>query len=1745
MGYNKKILSDAIKKLNERKAPSKSKDIPLDVKGKGMLDSRFAGKPVKLNTDTLYNPTPYQIKAVSDNGIERILNPFDESNVYFPGANTITEYPIGEYTDKYLTDKEIEEYRRGGYIVEEIPEMQPGGSFKPGKGYKTPTLSKDQVSTIKKEVVKAKPVAAKSTTTVKKPNSSKQVNKSKEDAAYEKFLDQNLGKEGSNTYTYVDPITGKTEQREYSNAHLKDKGNIAVDEATYIAARDRYNKEHLLDALDGIGEITGINSAIRTGERIIDDPLQFADDLTTGISQVPETLVEGAMTAGSYLFGDNKNYVDVDTDALGVAADVFDALPVIGTTGKVAKPLLKSGAKYLTTGGKNLATKVDNLIYPTRAYRSEGVAIDPKRFSTKDEATKQLAQKVGKKGDWATKDLEESYQYLRGLGFDESHGLLSGKDVKFTEYKIPFWKKDISADPDVIALKKSQGTNINSNEYIVPGNTALDRFLYPRRTNIIKGIPEPVKSQKIYPPQFPEGIQTYYKGSIPMNMESEILSSPTYKYVEDQLNAVTGHEMPITHEWNSKDIPMSYWQQPQFGPNEGVGKFTRFSSSSPTTSKNILSDYRNIEELRLAHKMKDYDVANKNFATLFPDKQIFNQTKKEADQLLNKYKPEFIKKFGKGTDEEVLLYGAHKDLGDLSTTQNFLADDEFAKSVGLTNNLSNQNKFLSDAYQLEFSGHFNKNPQIGDNRQFSEYLSDQFEPVITTNKLNKPVQVKRTSSFNRPVKTMREGNPEPLMLKYDELQEGDIIYPEHNWSTTSDIQGDVWGSGSPISKVARINLPAGQSTLRPNMFKGTQYANEEELVLPSKLGYKVSGINPQGFGDNDPRFIFDVVGSYKNGGYINKMSKGGESSKVISYLISQGLTKQQAAGIAGNLQQESSFRPNAKGSLGHIGIAQWDKNDRWPKVKKYIESQGLEPFSLDGQLAGLVWEAKKRKDWDKIVKTKTPEESAQTWLKYFEISGEKPGQKGYDNRIKYAKNLAGTDLKDSPFDESVRDMFRLDAYREAAALQNKAAMQASNEVPYGAMRYNYPTSESSSNVDPLLANVMKFDNDVTLDDIKPKTESSNLFASLLNMISAQEKEKEQEKLTEDPRQEVLKLLSNQYPLPYSVIGNNSHQSYVNPYVYANNLGSFQKGGATVKSPMASYYPSSKTQNAKSSDIKKSKSCGKGLIYDFEKQKCVPEKELFTQEEQLVQRYLKDRETDPSLGIMTDPYTGDLELTSTRSAQSQFTMGPQSAGTGDAFWQAAVLGPSIAKGAASLIGRAAPYATAPLTVGSKVFPYINPINTIGLGFGAHSGANFFDSESATRQSLSKAYDNPTAENILDATGNVTMDAVGVLTSPGVGTMLYKTLAPLGNALLQGAKGIESGLLSKANKYNPFAFKPNAASSVDDVAINLESTLPGSPNAVNNAQEIQKLFNTTSELSKLGTIEEYTQYLDNIFPDSKIKDLMYHQTSAKKFDAFKESPMGANYFSFFDVPTGGVLSPLFTKLGSNKVLTKVNVNKPFIINKNNYSAVKKATGLATQDVNKLKKSFDLSKNDAVLGFPNPRFDKGELNNFPQINFIDGRRGDLIELAVMDPKNTHILGSKPDIELFKKFMDNKLPGSPNAPIVNTKMGSGLGIDMSKYEIKNPDYYTQLLNTYDNKTLSSTNKKFYKDLINTVKKQNGILTERQYNELQRLKNGNFNFGKKGYANGGATNNYIDVELTPEEIKDLIAQGYVIEELN
>ena len=125
---------------------------------------------------------------------------------------------------------------------------------------------------------------------------------------------------------------------------------------------------------------------------------------------------------------------------------------------------------------------------------------------------------------------------------------------------------------------------------------------------------------------------------------------------------------------------------------------------------------------------------------------------------------------------------------------------------------------------------------------------------------------------------------------------------------------------------------------------------------------------------------------------------------VMKYLTGKGLTDKQAAGLAGNLQQESQFKPGADNG-SHYGIAQWDKVNRWPVVKKQIKKEGLDPETLSGQLYGVYWEAKDRGDWDDLMLTKTIEGAMQSWLTNFERSGEKKDTFGYNMRLEYAVQL--------------------------------------------------------------------------------------------------------------------------------------------------------------------------------------------------------------------------------------------------------------------------------------------------------------------------------------------------------------------------------------------------------------------------------------------------------------------------------------------------------------------------------------------------------------------------------------------------------------------------------------------------------------------------------------------------------------------------------------------------------------------
>ena len=52
------------------------------------------GSYYRIPSDTLYNPTPYRIKATPNNGSSKWLEAYDTSNTQFPGADYVDEYPM-------------------------------------------------------------------------------------------------------------------------------------------------------------------------------------------------------------------------------------------------------------------------------------------------------------------------------------------------------------------------------------------------------------------------------------------------------------------------------------------------------------------------------------------------------------------------------------------------------------------------------------------------------------------------------------------------------------------------------------------------------------------------------------------------------------------------------------------------------------------------------------------------------------------------------------------------------------------------------------------------------------------------------------------------------------------------------------------------------------------------------------------------------------------------------------------------------------------------------------------------------------------------------------------------------------------------------------------------------------------------------------------------------------------------------------------------------------------------------------------------------------------------------------------------------------------------------------------------------------------------------------------------------------------------------------------------------------------
>jgi len=120
---------------------------------------------------------------------------------------------------------------------------------------------------------------------------------------------------------------------------------------------------------------------------------------------------------------------------------------------------------------------------------------------------------------------------------------------------------------------------------------------------------------------------------------------------------------------------------------------------------------------------------------------------------------------------------------------------------------------------------------------------------------------------------------------------------------------------------------------------------------------------------------------------INLSTKNISDAKtVIDFFTSKGLSTEQAAGIAGNIQSESGFNPAAVGDSGKaIGLAQWRDNRR-DQLNSWTEENGYDATSVEGQLEYLWWELNNSESTalTKLKQQNTASDAAFTFAKYFE-----------------------------------------------------------------------------------------------------------------------------------------------------------------------------------------------------------------------------------------------------------------------------------------------------------------------------------------------------------------------------------------------------------------------------------------------------------------------------------------------------------------------------------------------------------------------------------------------------------------------------------------------------------------------------------------------------------------------------------------------------------------------------------------
>lgn len=129
------------------------------------------------------------------------------------------------------------------------------------------------------------------------------------------------------------------------------------------------------------------------------------------------------------------------------------------------------------------------------------------------------------------------------------------------------------------------------------------------------------------------------------------------------------------------------------------------------------------------------------------------------------------------------------------------------------------------------------------------------------------------------------------------------------------------------------------------------------------------------------------------------------ADNAFQELTKRGVSPIAAAGIVGNLAQESNFTPFAVGDKGSaFGIAQW-RLERRDALTRFAAERKAKIDDLGVQFDFLIKEARERGDLAALNKANTPEEASKIFADLFERPNPDPEKANYAYRAQVAREV--------------------------------------------------------------------------------------------------------------------------------------------------------------------------------------------------------------------------------------------------------------------------------------------------------------------------------------------------------------------------------------------------------------------------------------------------------------------------------------------------------------------------------------------------------------------------------------------------------------------------------------------------------------------------------------------------------------------------------------------------------------------